>query len=581
MADVLILLFLSSLIYGLITFGQEWKSEFHRSFTVDLSWSALPIYMFFSSVRASFAYILSLIFTLVIGYLAATYRLAEKIFIPMLDIFQSIPVLGFLPGLVLGLISVFPKTNVGLELSAILMIFTGQVWNMTFSFYSSLKSIPNELKEASAVMEMGFWQRFLHLELPYSAVDLAWNSLMSMAGGWFFLTVCEAFTLGSQEYRLPGLGSFMAEAIRQGNVSAMTGGVLGMIIIIMLMDFFIWRPVLVFVNRFRFEEKEDVKNEETLIQLILKNAKVFTWLKVLVIYLKTLLIHLIHKISQWQLVQLWFKEREEKLLTQKSSSPNRFFSHVRPRKIPLILLFTFVAFITLLMLIKFFQLLYYLYHIPWSIWNYAIKSLLYTSLRVFGSLFLGSLWAIPIGMWIGLSPARVRRAQPIIQVLASFPAPMLYPLVLGILFQWHIPFTIGSMFLMLIGVQWYILFNVLAGAMRIPQELKYTTLLMNFSKKKLWRVLYIPSVFPSLVTGLITGAGGAWNASIVAEYMAYKGQIVSTTGLGATISVAAAKADFQLLAAGLSVMVVAIVLLNRTLWAKIYYLAQNHFRMDV
>lgn len=252
--DALILVILAGVVYSVVSLASLWTSDFRPKVEIDLAVSALPKYAFFSASRAMIAYFMSLAFALVYGYAAARIQYAERVLILLLDILQSIPVLGFLPGLVLGLISLFPKSNVGVELSAIILIFSCQVWNLCFSFYASLRSVPQDLMDVSNVAGLTWWHRLLRLELPFSAVGLAWNSLLSMAGGWFFITVCESFSLGERSFRLPGLGSYMAVAIEQGNQNAMISGVITMTLVILAMDIVIWRPVLVWVQRFRFDQ---------------------------------------------------------------------------------------------------------------------------------------------------------------------------------------------------------------------------------------------------------------------------------------------------------------------------------------
>lgn len=572
-ADILVILLLGTVLYGIVSFGREWRSEFHPAAEISLSLGALPVYSVFSVIRACAAYALSLSFTLVMGYWAAKSKWAERIIIPVLDILQSIPVLGFLPGLVLGLIAIFPKTNAGLELAAVIMIFTGQVWNMTFSYYSSLKSVPADLTEASAVMGMTWWRRLLRLELPFSAVGLAWNSLMSMAGGWFFLSVCEAFTLGDRQYRLPGLGAYMAVAIEQGNTRAMILGVATMVSVIVLMDLVIWRPVLAWVHRFRLEEVPgESRLSEPLIQLVIRHSYAYGWMKRSLRSLKAVLRRVEHRVPR----------RRRHLLARPfgvaaPSGPRSRVPLLVLRGVGVILGAAAVGF----MFWKLASVARFVLAIPPPTWVRVLDGTLWTLLRVFGALILSSAWAVPAGIWIGMSPDRVRKAQPVIQVLASFPAPMLYPLALAVFLRLGVGFDVGSMFLMLLGVQWYVLFNVLAGAMRIPLELQLAVNLMDTRARSRWLKLYLPSVFPALVTGWVTAAGGAWNASIVAEYLSYHGETLVTRGLGATISVAASTPDFELLTASLVVMVATVVVLNRTLWAKIYRLAQTRFRMDL
>lgn len=271
-ADSLVFLLIATMIYGLTAFGRHWEASYNPTYEIDLSFAALPIYAAFSALRGLIAYFLSLVFSLLVGYWAAKSKRAEQIVLPFLDIMQSIPVLGFLPGLVLFLVALFPNTNAGLELASVLMIFTGQVWNMTFAFYSSVKSVPSDLKESATLIKLSPLQRLWLLELPYSAMNLTWNSVMSMAGGWFFLTVCEAFVLGEKPYRLPGLGAYMAVAIESGKTDAILGGILAMALVIVAFDILLWRPALVWAHRFRLEDNPEQKVEESLIRTLIKDS---------------------------------------------------------------------------------------------------------------------------------------------------------------------------------------------------------------------------------------------------------------------------------------------------------------------
>jgi NitT/TauT family transport system permease protein len=482
-----------------------------------------------------------------------------------------------LPGLVLGLIAIFPKTNVGLELAAIIMIFTGQVWNMTLSYYASLKSIPTDLIEASTVMGLRFRDRLLRLELPASAINLAWNSLISMAGGWFFLSVCESFTLGDLQFKLPGIGSYMATAIEKGDNRAMVLGVVAMVLLIVGMDFVIWRPILAWVRRFRYETGQEGEQSEPLMQIFLRESRMLRWIKVLLKRVSQLRRHgpvwnltappVESFPALMPLVPVW---RETAKTTRKVG--RRLVSWFTPVLLPVV--------VVIMLGFGTWKLGGTLLQVNATTWVTLLRSTWWTFVRVVLSLIISTVWAVPAGIWIGTSARRIRIAQPIIQVLASFPAPMLYPLVLAVLFKCGMNFNWSSMWLMQLGVQWYILFNVLAGALRIPLELKYALGLMKSSRYDYWRTLYLPSVFPALVTGWVTAAGGAWNASIVAEYIPYRGQLLQTSGLGASISIAAANQDFPMLAASLTIMVMVVLVLNRTIWARVYHLAQTRFRMD-
>lgn len=596
--DLLILLFIGTAIYGLVGIGQEWQSEFHPVTDIHLSVGSLFYYTLLSAMRGMVAYVLSLSFTLVVGYVAAKNRHAEKVILPAIDILQSIPVLGFLPGLLIALVSVFPDTNTGLEMVAVIAIFTGQVWNMVFSFYASLKSVPPDLNAAATVIGLNWWQRFTKVEMPFAAVNLAWNSVMSMAGGWFFLTVCEASKIGEREYRLPGVGAYMAVAIGRGDTRAIILGISAMIVLIVVMDFVIWRPVLSWVQRFRLEEVQTGVNSEPMMQILIRESRIVHWLKL--------------EWRRWR-----FARREEAIAERRErearmrprdvdapaavpkADPGRLQAgevqaltsaldwrqrFKKARRDPVVLRWAerLVGAAIIAGLAYFVWMLFQmLAGIPVKTWIVLIRNTWWTFVRVMLAILLSTLWTVPVGIWIGTSSRRVRVAQPVIQVLASFPAPMLYPLALGVFFALGIHFDWGSMLLLMVGVQWYILFNVLAGAMRIPRELIYALDLMETTRWLKWRMLYLPSIFPTLVTGWVVAMGAAWNASMVAEVATYQGRQLSTAGLGASIMHASEAGDFQTLAASLALMVFVVVLLNRVVWAPVYQLAQTRFRMDV
>lgn len=575
--DLVILFLVATAIYGVVAIGIEWQADFNPVTQIDLSFSSLPYYTLLSAIRGIAAYGISLTFTLIIGYVAAKNKTIEKIIIPLLDILQSIPVLGFLPGLLLGLVALFPHTNTGLELAAIIMIFTGQVWNMTFSYYASLKSVPNDFQEAATVMGLNWYQRLRKLELPFSAVNLAWNSVLSMAGGWFFLIPCEAISLGTREYRLPGIGSYMDLAIKQGNHQAILLAIVAMISLIVLMDFAIWRPILAWVQKFRLEAIPGMSSVEPLMQVwirespLVRNAKMFY---------RTYVHHIFNKIvglfqpnirlnsyiqKRAPRLYYWVNEINEK---QKSQNLSKWLEIGGA-----LFIFFWVG-------LGAYKLFLILMKIPLHSWILLLRDTFWTLARVVCTLLISTLWCLPVGIWLGTSTKRIRIAQPFIQVLASFPAPMLYPIALNLFFLWGIRFDLGSMLLMLLGVQWYVLFNVLAGALRIPKELNDALALMEASRWVRWRTLYLPSVFPSLVTGWITAAGGAWNASVVAEYLNYKGMIISTAGLGAALSISISQQDFSTFAGSLTLMVGVVILLNRLVWARLYRLVQTRYRMD-
>jgi NitT/TauT family transport system permease protein len=562
--DALIVLGLAGLILGVIDLSHEWQAEL-RPIDIDLDdpW-VLPQYTFFSLTRGLIAYVLSLAFTLVYGYWAAKDARAERVLVPLLDILQSIPVLSFLPGLVLVFVSFFPTSNTGLELAAILMIFTGQAWNMTFSFYHSLRSVPQDLREVSQVYRMSAWQRLRWVELPFATMGLVWNSMMSMAGGWFFLMINEAFRLGEKDFRLPGVGSYMSVAAEQGRVDAMLWAIGAMVLMIVALDQLLWRPVVVWAQKFRVEEGG---------QHVAASSWFLNWLRQS---------RLPRSITHWTR-RLWFRknrvrsatvgEPDAARMTSGKLAGTGWASHV-----------SLLALMVLLGAMAFgaWKLWELLQPVPFEQWTETAAAAGATLGRVLLSTALGTLWALPAGLAIGLSPRLSNLLQPVVQVLASFPAPMLFPMVIALMNWSGIPLDWGSVLLMLLGTQWYILFNVVAGAMAVPADLKEAARSYRFSRWLKFWVFYVPAVFPFLVTGWVTAAGGAWNASIVSEFVTYHGEVQTAWGLGSQISSALIETppNFPLLAASTLVMSVVVVVFNRTVWRYCYHLAEKRFSLN-
>lgn len=565
LADALVFLIMGAVIYGVATTSAQWQSTFHPHTEIDLSLGALPKYAFFSTMRGLAAYLISLTITLIFGYWAAKSKKAEKILVPLFDILQSVPPLGFLPGLMLALITLFPRTNMGLELCAIILVVTSQAWNMIFSFYYSLKALPEDYHQAADIMGLDWWKKLTKVELPYAAVGLAWNSVISMANGWFFLSVCESFTLGERDYQLPGVGAYMAVAIKQGNTQAMVYGVITMVLIIVSLDFIIWRPILSWVRKFRVDEANEEIIAEPLMLLALKESRLIRWIKMFYRRNKkqasTPVASFLPEVSKLPLIQQ----------LEKKKSREKIFKIIEP------LIWAGFLFLLTIGTTKLVQTLTLVDAPTWG--SLGLASF-YTFSRVTFAVILSTLWAVPFGIWIGLSSQRTKIAQPIIQVLASFPAPMVYPLALKFLFNLGLNLDVSSVFLMMLGVQWYVLFNVLAGALRISQNLSETLDMVPVTKKDRWKILYLPSIFPELVTGWVTATGGAWNASIVAEYIFYDGKTMTAHGLGSMISIATAQGNIPLLAASLTLMITIVVLLNRTFWLKLYTYSDNKFRFE-
>jgi NitT/TauT family transport system permease protein len=558
--DVLLITALAAAVGGVVVLAQRWNAPIRATTPIDLSPRALPGYTLLSLSRGFAAYVLSLLFTLVYGTIAAHSKRAEKVMIPLLDIGQGIPVLGFLPGLVLGMVALFPHSNVGLELACILMIFTGQVWNMVFSFYGSLRSIPTELKEVARIHRFGWLKTFGTVEVSSSAIGLVWNSMMSMAGGWFFLTVNEAFTLGDRDFRLPGVGSYMAVAIEKGDQKAMLWAIVAMSTMIVAVDQLLWKPLVAWSQRFRVED-------------LASSDKPKSWV--------------LDLIRRSPLVRRLGLERR-RLAKRRAPEPPPVptaavpeaaasLTGARVREGLVIALGVAAAVASVWGAIR---LVHLLAGVSRAEWTHLAAALGATFLRTAGALGLAILWTVPAGILIGRSAKWSRRLQPIVQLVASFPAPMIFPIVTGVMIAMRVPFAVTASILMLLGAQWYVLFNVLAGASAVPHDLDEAAETYGMAGAERWKKLFLPAIFPYLVTGLITAAGGAWNASIVAETLQYRGATLETFGLGSTITKATLTANFPLLAAGVLTMSAALIVLNRTLWRPLYRLAESKYSLN-
>jgi NitT/TauT family transport system permease protein len=521
---------------------------------------ALPLYALYSLVRIAVAYGLSLGFALLYGYVAASSRRAEMFMIPLLDILQSIPVLSFLPGVMLAMVAIFPHRQFGVELGSILLIFTGQVWNIAFSFYSSLKTEPRELKEAATIYRFGHWQRFVELDLPFSTIGLVWNSMMSVAGGWFFLMACEMFVLGDRDFRLPGLGSFLQTAAGNGDTRAILWGLAAMVGVIVLLDQVIWRPVILWADKFKFEQVESSRStSHNLLHLIGRASFVIRAYRFIV-----------RPVSNWLILTFAQGARRAAatLTAPKQEKSRRVLLGILGVAILVGLGFTV------------FHAVRELSDLHRADYFHLLRSAAFTFLRVNAALLIGALWTVPVGVAIGSNPRLSRVAQPLVQLAASVPATALFPVILLFLIRLRGGLEIAAMLLMLLGTQWYILFNVIAGAMAIPTDLKEVASIFCFTSWHRWRYLILPAIFPYLVTGMITASGGAWNASIIAEYFHFQGRIVSAPGLGSTISRASDSGRFDVLLASTLIMSVVVVCMNRFVWRRLYRLASSRYKLE-
>jgi NitT/TauT family transport system permease protein len=552
--DFIVILFIVALLYvgARLAFNAP---AFIEGPQISLEPATLPWYTLLSVGRMLAAYFLSLLFTLTYGRMAAYNRRAEAILMPLLDILQSVPILSFLPIVLLGLSAFLPQ-RIAAELASIVLIFTSQAWNMTFGWYQSLTTIPKELREASAIFRLNAWLRFKRLELPFAMIGLIWNSIMSWAGGWFFLMAAEIFTVGSKDFRLPGLGAYLHEAANQGDFRAIAFGLAALITTIVALDQFVWRPLLAWADRFKVEMVESDEPPTSWFYDLIHASRLFLWAG-------SLFAQANEKFDHWMIrrapIQADWKENGSKLDWK---------------------LVAFYVLIGIFILYGGYRAAEMLFSVPWLQWGQIGVGVLATFLRVSVSLIIALLWTIPIGVAIGTNRRVAAVLQPIVQVTASVPATAIFPVLLFFFINMTGGLNIAAIFLMLMGTQWYLLFNVIAGASAIPQDLKYTSALLGLSRWERWRTLILPALFPYIITGAITASGGAWNASIVAEYVHFGGQTLFATGIGSLISQATANGNYPLLLASTLSMIVAVVLVNRLFWRRLYKTAEEKYRME-
>ena len=523
---------------------------------ISLNPAALPWYALFSVGRMTAAYALSVIFTLIYGRLATINRQAERVLMPLLDVLQSVPILSFLPVVLLSLNAILPE-RLAAELASIALIFTSQACNLTFSWYQSLTTMPKELKEAAATFRLNSWMRFKTLELPFGLISLVWNSMMSWAGGWFFLMAAEIFTLGNRDFRLPGLGAYLHEAANKGNFQAIAWGLGTLILVVVLLDQVVWRPLLTWSDHFKVEMVENDNPPTSWFYTAFRNSRFAGWLRDGVVNPVT------EHLDRAMLSRFPAQDRPE----GRQGDRNWIALGIS------LLFLTGLAY-------GGFRVFQMLASLPPSAWASIWLAVGASALRVTLALGLALLWTLPVGVGIGGNQRLAALLQPLVQIAASVPATALFPVLL--LFLLNLPggLNIAAVALMLMGTQWYLLFNIIAGTNAIPQDLKYTAMLMHLDRKEHWRTLTLPALFPYLVTGAITASGGAWNATIVAEYVTFSGKTYHTTGIGAMIARATADGDYPLLLAATLAMILTVVLINRLVWRRLYRNAEENYRME-
>jgi len=522
---------------------------------------SLPLYALYSVMRIGIAYFLSLIFAVSYGYIAAHNAHIEAWMIAVLDILQSIPVLSFLPPLLLAMIALVPRHQLGIEMGVILLIFTGQVWNLAFSFYSSVKSIPREMIEASRIYRYSAWQRFWQLEMPYAAIGLVWNSIVSVANGWFALMACEMFPLNGTNFQLPGLGSYIQTATYSGDVRALVSGIAAIVLIVVAMDQLIWRPLIAWSEKFKFEQVEAADHVTSPILSLLQRSALVNALSSRV----------------WASIEEPIYRRMAR--TRECRVVQPIDQDSKQSKIPVGYWIVGIA-LALAVTWGAVQCALMLRHITWADIRLLLEGAAATFMRVNAALLISALWTVPVGVAIGFNPKLARVVQPVAQILASVPATAFFPILLIGLLKIGGGLGIGSVALMLLGTQWYILFNVIAGAMSIPSDLREAASLYKFTRWQRWTTLILPGIFPYFITGMVTASGGAWNASVFAEYANIQNHTIQTIGLGAEIDAASADGRFPILLLATIMISLLVVTMNRLVWRRLYRLAETRYKLE-
>jgi NitT/TauT family transport system permease protein len=550
----LVLVIIVLLAFGARQMATPYQIGTELPISLDIAY--LPYYLLRTTLRMFMALAASLVFSVVFAVLATKYRAAERFLVPLLDILQSIPILGFLSITVTGFIALFPGSLFGVECAAIFAIFTSQAWNMAFSLYQSFRTVPTELAEASRVFQLSGWQRFWRLDMPYAMPSLLWNMMMSMSGGWFFVVASEAISVSNQNIKLPGIGSYIAVAIEAKDLGAIGLAVAAMLVGVLLYDQLFFRPLLAWADKFRFEEIGGAQEQ-----------------------------------TSWLLTWLRRTERLQSLGDGFGSLLNRSFRFFRRHhdgtsikaritEPSQALVRVWDALLAALILIAAWRLSVFIHaEVGWAEVGHVFILGFYTLIRVLVLIALAALVWVPVGIWIGMNPKIAARVQAVAQFMAAFPANLMFPVfVLGIV-HFHLTPDIWLSPLMIFGTQWYLLFNVIAGASTIPTELRFAARNIGLKGLLRWRRYLLPAVFPSFVTGAITASGGSWNASIVSEYVTWGDTTVKAHGIGSYIAEMTATGDFPRIALGIGVMCVYVMTLNHFVWRRLYRMAEDrmHF----
>jgi NitT/TauT family transport system permease protein len=557
--DAIALVLVFAVIF-LVGFGTKaMLGQYHPGMTLAISLSpkALPYYALRTVIRILIALAFSLLFTFVIGTWAAKSKQAERVIIPIIDILQSVPVLGFLSFTIVAFVVLFRGSLLGPECAAIFTIFVAQVWNMILSFYQSLRTVPEDLKEAALMFQLSPWQRFWRLEVPFAMPGLLWNAMLSMSGSWVFLVASEAITVAGHNITLPGIGSYIYVASQQQNKTAILYAIVAMLIVIAIYDQLLFRPLVAWSAKFKAEQTSGGVESESWVLDLFQNTRFFRAIGSSLSYVGELFVN-----NPWLNWKMQKKYGPSNLLVRKA--------FLLIWNVVLLLIIAIAAYVLIRFIFS---------EVTWQEGTHALYLGMLTAIRVLVLILVSSLIWIPIGVWIGLNPRATQIVQPIAQFLAAFPANLLFPIAATVIVYYHLNPSIWLSPLMILGTQWYILFNVVAGTTAIPKNLIQAVNTLNISGWLWWKRLILPAIFPYYITGAITAAGGAWNISILAEAVQWGNTYLWATGLGSYITRVANLGDFPRLALGITVMSLYVVVINRSLWRPLYNLAVERFQI--
>ena len=556
--DVIVFLVIALVLFGVLRLAHAMSASTATAHVTAISTSPseLPYYAARSLLRMFIAFFLSVVFTFVYATVAARSRRARLVLVPLLDILQSVPVLGFLAITITFFIALFPGSVLGLECASIFAIFTSMAWNMTFSMYHSLITEPAELDEAARMFRLTKWERFWRLDVPSSMIGLVWNGMMSFGGGWFFLAASEAISVGNTKYTLPGIGSYVQAAVDKGDLAEVGAAIAVVIIMVVGVNVLFWRPLVAYAEKFRVETSEAAEQPKSYVLSFLRRSQIPGYISRPLRPVGRGLGRVTRPfgLAEYPLRTPGYKRRSGDVV--------------------------FAVMTGAVILWGIYRAAVYFDHTAgFSPFIRCFGLGFLTFVRVAVVVVVSTVIWVPVGAKIGMSPRLSRYAQPVVQVLASFPAILLFPFAIVIFLALHLSLNYGGIFLMALGSQWYILFNVIAGASAIPTDLRELMDQFRVPWKQKWRELILPGIFPYYVTGGITAAGGAWNASIVAEIATYGTHHLAASGLGAYIAQATVKGDFPGVLTGIIVMSFYVVVVNRLLWRPLYHLAETKYSL--